>query len=349
MHYLQNSKRRFSLAILASTLLISACGGGGGGTDPDPDPGAGNNQAPSVNCSPVSGQPETGTSVSINCAVTDDGLPANSVTSSWSLKLAPQGVTGLNVPQTSAISYTPAIAGNYTLQLSADDGGLTTTADVSFAVTAAPIQGTIKILPLGDSITQGDQSLQSYRYPLWKKLVDASLDFDFVGSLTENNNGNPAFPDYNGFVFDRDHEGHWGFRADEILNNLPGYLSNYSVDVALIHLGTNDISFNQEIASTINELEQIIGALRFDNPAVSILLAEPIPAAGHNVAIADLGAAVKQLALDLNTAQSRVISVDQASEFDIALDRQDDIHPNASGEEKIAQKWFDAITNVLGI
>src|SRR4051812_47069722 len=81
------------------------------------------------------------------------------------------------------------------------------------------------ILPLGDSFTQGrkgdgqpdtvscDAAVESYRYPLWKMLVDAGVDtqVDFVGSLVGGFEGDPPWPDYRGKRFDREHEGHWGW------------------------------------------------------------------------------------------------------------------------------------------
>ena len=41
----------------------------------------------------------------------------------------------------------------------------------------------VRILPLGDSITQSDKTYSSYRYYLWIKLIDAGIKFDYVGSL----------------------------------------------------------------------------------------------------------------------------------------------------------------------
>jgi len=44
-------------------------------------------------------------------------------------------------------------------------------------------QEIIKIAPYGNSITQAAGDHQSYRYPLWKKLIDAEIPFDFIGSM----------------------------------------------------------------------------------------------------------------------------------------------------------------------
>ena len=43
-----------------------------------------------------------------------------------------------------------------------------------------------RIIPLGNSITQAEINRASFRYPLWKKLVDSNIKFDFVGSMTVN-------------------------------------------------------------------------------------------------------------------------------------------------------------------
>jgi lysophospholipase L1-like esterase len=261
----------------------------------------------------------------------------------------------LNLPAESSISFTPTVAGIYTLRLTANDSALISEADVSFTVIAAqmPAPAPVKILPLGDSITQGREFSQSYRYPLWKKLVDSDIEFDFVGSLTENFTGTPDFPDYKGLSFDRDHEGHWGFRVDQILSSvLPGSLIDYDVDLALIHLGTNDVIQGQTTFSTINELEQIITLLRDKNSAVKILLAEPIPTTAsftqYNDAINELGSEIRKLVPRLSTLQSKIVLVDQASGINVSQDIQGDgLHPTAAGEEKIAQKWFNSIKETL--
>ncbi|NQY33326.1 MAG: hypothetical protein HRT56_09185, partial [Coraliomargarita sp.] len=46
---------------------------------------------------------------------------------------------------------------------------------------------TLRIVCIGDSITQGgkiDRDEYTYRWPLFCKLVDVGIDFDFIGSHT---------------------------------------------------------------------------------------------------------------------------------------------------------------------
>ena len=50
----------------------------------------------------------------------------------------------------------------------------------------------------------------------------------------------------------------------------------------------------------------------------------------------------------MNTKESPVILVDQFSGYDAVKDSYDKVHPNASGEEKVAQRWVEAIKEVVG-
>jgi len=215
----------------------------------------------------------------------------------------------------------------------------------------------VTIMPLGNSITQANNTHVSYRYPLWKKLIDDSLNFDYVGSLINNKNGNPVWPDYIGHVFDQNHEGHWGWRADQILNgnpSVPGehfltvWLQSYTPEIALIHLGSNDIIQYQTVESTILDLHEVITTIRNCNPQIIILLAQLIPTSlPVNTNINTLNAMIPGLALELADPGSPIYIVDQNTGFDAATDTYDGIHPNEIGEEKMAQKWRDAIMEAM--
>ncbi|OKL42109.1 hypothetical protein A3841_08945 [Pontibacter flavimaris] len=214
---------------------------------------------------------------------------------------------------------------------------------------------------MGNSITQGNTEHPSYRYRLWQKLIDAEADFEFVGSHTVNEGGTPAFPAYKGQTFTNRNEGHWGWRADEILNGLGNdkpnrlktWLRDYSPDLVLLHLGSNDVMQEQPVAETIGELEEVVKEIRKTNPAVVILLAQLTPLylnkVGPNTVerLKNFNEQIPLLAERLNTLQSPVIVVDQNADFDPTpgADTWDGIHPNASGEEKMAQRWYEAIMN----
>lgn len=208
---------------------------------------------------------------------------------------------------------------------------------------------TVYLLPLGDSITQADRHHTSYRYPLWAALQGTGVTVDFVGSLTKHHKGKgPVVEAVNGNPFDRDHEGHWGWRADEVLEDLTDWLAHYPVDIALVHLGTNDVLQGQSLDGTLDELSAIVRLLRQHNPEVSVLLARPGQSDWPNAAsLPELADGVSALSRDLTTDASPVFAVD----IDQALlpeHTYDGLHPNATGEAMIADRFFEALmTNGL--
>jgi hypothetical protein len=156
--------------------------------------------------------------------------------------------------------------------------------------------------------------------------------------------------------FDQDHEGHWGWRADEILFGRPGegslseWLVNYTPDLALIHIGTNDVDQLQSKESSVTEIKEIIDTLRSDNPNMIIFLAKLIPINSvvlYNPGIIELNGEIDGIAADKSTVDSPVWVVDQYNGFDAAADTYDNFHPNTVGEEKMAQKWYDAMQTYL--
>jgi len=214
----------------------------------------------------------------------------------------------------------------------------------------------IKILPLGDSITHANSSYYSYRYNLWKKLIDHDINFDFIGSMDTNFGGNPDWPEYKGLSFDSDHEGHYGWRAEELLygratapelGDLTDWLEVYTPDIVLLHIGTNDIGAGQSHISTSNEIKQIIDTIRLKNPDVTVLLAKIIPRSWTYNDIIAFNEYIEPIAQDKSLPRSPVIVVDQWTGFDYEEDTYDNTHPDASGEEKMAEKWFQAILPCL--
>jgi lysophospholipase L1-like esterase len=227
---------------------------------------------------------------------------------------------------------------------------------IALPVWAAPIN----ILPLGDSITDGagyNPAHSSYRDELYELLNNAAYAFNFVGTRTSNYNDN------NGNNISLNHDGMPSIRADQIIDggleqaSLMTKLNQYDIDIVLLHAGTNDII--QESASSINdnshattkvEIENIITILQAKNPQVTILVAKVIPiyqnpdwSLGLNVLLTETWAD------SVSTNSSKVIIVNQhsgmtANDYSDGDLGQIGVHPNQSGEDKMAQKWFDAMT-----
>ena len=199
---------------------------------------------------------------------------------------------------------------------------------------------TVKIMPLGNSITESSKGLNSYRYYLWHLLVDHGYRVDFVGSQHGVGNGPPANPD-----FDMDHEGHSGWRADEILNHIQAWATAASPDVVLLHVGTNDVCQDQSVASTVGDIGGIIDELRTVNPRIRVLVAQLINST--NCPPAALNAKLPALVTEKNQAESPIALVDQYTGFDPATMTYDGTHPTAVGESRMADRWFEQLAPML--
>lgn len=214
---------------------------------------------------------------------------------------------------------------------------------VEDTITTATDEELIQILPLGDSITQADKHTNSYRRPLWFLLQEANYNVDFIGSTSTHHQGDAPTPD-----FDLDHEGHWGWRTDEIYSELPTWLESYTPDVVLLHLGTNDIFQGTSVDNTLDNLTQIVDALRADNPNVTILAAQVIPhTRGDRPSLEAFNDALPTWVDTVTTAESPVILVDQASSIDPEAHLYDGVHPNKHGEEVMASVWFSVLEDVI--
>lgn len=200
----------------------------------------------------------------------------------------------------------------------------------------------LRILSIGDSITQADQETYSWRYFLWKQAIEAGHAIDLVGPFTSNYGGNPEWPKVKGKAFDQDHSSQWGWTANKVAEHLPMWLEKVDADVALIHLGTNDLLLGQGVGSTVKDLSEIIGILRKDNPKMRILVAQIIPSAssrdftGFNQALIAAGK-------EWSTPESLVEIVDCFTGFDVNDWTYDGLHPLWAGDEFIAKRFAEVL------
>ena len=199
----------------------------------------------------------------------------------------------------------------------------------------------IKILPLGDSITQGGEGYASYRRSLWFLLQDAGFNVDFIGhQIKHHGDLSDNLKD-----FDLNHEGHWAWETGELDEKLDGWLKGYTPDIVLLHVGTNDFDRGQSNESTMQEIKSIIAKLRKNNAKVAIFIAKIIPM--KNKDTSSINNSIALLVDAQNTQKSPLVIVDQYTDYEPLVDNHDNYHPNSKGEDKIANKWFEVLEDYL--
>jgi lysophospholipase L1-like esterase len=220
-----------------------------------------------------------------------------------------------------------------------DAAKTTATAATADATAAAPV----RIMPLGDSITG---SPGCWRAVLWNKLQSTGYtSIDFVGTLGPQGCGVP---------YDGDNEGHGGFLATAVAqqNQLPGWLSATHPDIVVMHFGTNDVWSNIAPDRIMAAYSTLVDQMRQSNPNMKVLVAQLIPMNPGScpecaARVTALNAKIPGWAAAKSTSRSPVIAVDQWNGFSTATDTYDGVHPNAAGDDKIAARWYPALTKLL--
>jgi lysophospholipase L1-like esterase len=212
-------------------------------------------------------------------------------------------------------------------------------ASACFCLAQFGVQAQVRILPLGDSVTSSFSPHNSYRFWLWHKLINHGYNVDFVGTQEGVADGPPGNPD-----FDQDHEGRPGWTADSAVGAINGIASATQPNVVLLDLGANDIIQGSAVSDVVARLQGIIDELRAVNPNVKVLVAEPTPYVGPNSKqLSKLKGAISNMAKHTSQAGSRVIAVDLFGGFNVQKDTFDGMHPDESGELKIAAKFYSAL------
>jgi lysophospholipase L1-like esterase len=196
-----------------------------------------------------------------------------------------------------------------------------------------------RIMPVGDSITEGGKTFSTYRVPLLEKLRAAGYHVEYVGSRTSPSPLGPL-----------QHEGYSGKNAEFLAGVVGKSFHDHPADVVLLHAGHNHFASQKPVPGIVAALESMIATFRKENPHVIVLLAQVIPSGKlpKYAYIPELNQQIAKLAARLDTPAQRVVLVNQAQGFDPIEDTiSDHVHPNARGAEKMASKWFDALVKVL--
>jgi lysophospholipase L1-like esterase len=294
------------------------------------------NQPPNVNAG-ADQSIAFGATATLDATVTDDALPGGTLTTSWS-KLSGPGTVTFGNSNTVDTTATFSASGVYVLRLTGSDGQLSASDDVTVTVNSGGGGTLVKVMPLGDSITDGFSIPGGYRIELWNRFLTNGQSVDFVGSLM---NGP-------GSLGDRDHEGHSGARIDEMAAAVNPWLVTFQPDIILLLIGANDVVQNFQLATATNRLsalmDQIVAAR--SNSYLVVASLTPFSDGVLNQRAVDINVAIPGI-VHSQVAQGRKVSfVDMYAALTPA-DLLDGVHPSAAGFAKMAPVWHDVITKIL--
>ncbi|MFT5409811.1 MAG: acyl-CoA thioesterase-1 [Verrucomicrobiales bacterium] len=207
----------------------------------------------------------------------------------------------------------------------------------------------MKIMLIGDSITEGACSSASYRRYLDGMLRRDGNLIDFVGGR-EKHKDNQVEPD--SYEYDVDHEGHWGKDSGWLAENMPALLKGDAPDVAIIHMGSEDIVAGTSAAAVtdgiIGNIGRVVATLRAKNRNMRIILAKIIPLRGKPEEVESLNRKISQFAAANATPKSPLLVADLHTAFSASDNLADDgVLPNQSGAKKMARTLADAIGRML--
>ena len=133
-----------------------------------------------------------------------------------------------------------------------------------------------KIMTLGASRVEGSRpDYESFRYNLWKNLIENNWTFDFIGTQSDQ----ASYPSFNGLDFDIDHEGRGGWTSGEILDGLNDWLTETGPpDIVLFSSpGGNDALQELSYSEAVSNISSIIDIIQSNNPNCIIIIEQMAP------------------------------------------------------------------------
>ncbi|WP_150252050.1 fibronectin type III domain-containing protein [Nocardiopsis deserti] len=217
-----------------------------------------------------------------------------------------------------------------------------------------PPDGELRVMVVGDSLSQGSSGDYTWRYHLWSHLREAEVEVDFVGpydgvyGLADREFGNQDYADPD---FDTDHAARWGTTAQDLSAGAARVAAEYQPHYLLLLAGTEDILAGDDADSALEGVGETVSTVRVVRGQTRFVLGElpPVEDPRANAEIDRFNMGLVDLAAQLTSSDSPVVVARIADGYASVNDNWDEAHPNARGELKIAAAFADALAEPLGV
>ncbi len=192
------------------------------------------------------------------------------------------------------------------------------------------------VMPMGDSITlgadEGGGFGDGYRLPLHDLLAARGVPARFAG-------GQPSVrPDLG-------HEGHGGWRIDQLRAVVDGALDAHRPDVVLLQIGANDIGQQHALDRAPHRLHELAGRICARRPGVALLVASILPIAGLEPLVAAYNAWVPGIVGGLQRGGCAARFVDLHAAVPVS-GLFDGVHPRRESYARMAEVWAGEVAAV---
>jgi hypothetical protein len=199
-----------------------------------------------------------------------------------------------------------------------------------------PVGGPVRIMPLGDDLTDGFTINGGYRIDLFTLLASAPHTVDFVGSRF---NGVPG-------LADKQHEGHVGWKIADLTGGVIPWVRAYRPQIVLLLVGTNDMIQNDDPGGAPARLGTLIDLLKVELPESAIVVSS-LPRNANGDVQARIQTFNAQIPGLVASKGSKVSFVDGYAAIDPVHLDANGTHLTLDGYGRLAQVWYAAVHAII--
>jgi fibronectin type 3 domain-containing protein/lysophospholipase L1-like esterase len=196
-----------------------------------------------------------------------------------------------------------------------------------------------RIMPLGASYTHGWNVPGGYRIELERLLRGGRHIFNFAGAMR---NG----PDS---LESKQHQGHPGYRIDEISSSIDSILTANPAEFVLLLVGTNDILQDYQLATAPQRLGTLMDQITAKLPSTHLLVGTlpPLTDPGLNAKVQAFNAELPGIVAGKVAQGKKVHLVDMYSRLTLTHVSDDGVHLTTAGYDIVGAAWFETLEPLL--